>query len=283
MVDENRAPGTHDWAGETGETWLAHADGFEDMLAPVGDAFLAHCAFAAGERVIDIGCGAGGTTRAIARRVGSSGSVTGADISAGLIAESARRAAADGLANAQFVVADAASDTIAGAPFDRLFSRFGSMFFADFPAAFANLHRLVRPGGRIDLAVWASMQENPWQAETRAVLARFVELPKPDPEAPGPMALADPERVRGLLSGAGFTAVEHAIWRGPQRVGGPGRTPDEAAEFLMDAMPLASVIRDEPPELRAQIREALTAMLARYATPTGVEVPGAAWFVTARA
>jgi len=283
MTDTATMPAMHDWAGETGEIWLAHADIFESMLGPVGDAFLAQCGIVPGERVMDMGCGAGGTTRAIARQVGAGGSVTGVDISAALIAESARRAAAEGLVNVRFAVADAASAAVEGAPFDRLFSRFGSMFFADFEAAFANLHRLIRPGGRIDLAVWASIDDNPWLAETRLVLSRFVTLPPPDPTAPSPTALADQDRLRGLLTGAGFDAVAHRQWHGPQLVGGRGASAGAAADFMIEAMPMSSVLRGIEPELRARIHAALTEMLGRHAGPDGVAVPGAAWFVSATA
>jgi SAM-dependent methyltransferase len=272
-----------DWAGDTGDTWLAYADRFESMLSPVGGAFLEHAGFAPGERVVDIGCGAGGTSFAIAERVGPSGSVTGIDISAALVAESARRAGAAGLANARFVAGDATVVMPEDAPFDRLFSRFGSMFFSDFAAAFANLHRLVRPGGRIDLAVWASPQENAWLLAARDVLARFVDLPPPDPEAPSPVALADPERVRRLLTGAGFAAIEHTLWRGPQLVGGKGSSPASAADFMMEAMPMANAVRAAPAAIKVRIREELIAMLTGYDNGSGVEVPAAAWFVTASA
>jgi len=275
------AHSAEDWAGDTGDIWRANADRFESMLSPVGNAFLDHAGFAPGERVIDIGCGAGGTSLAIARRVGPSGSVTGLDISEALVAESTRRAAATGFTNVHFVAGDASVAMPDGAPFDRLFSRFGSMFFADPAAAFANLHAMVRSGGRIDLAVWASPQENAWLLGARDILARFVDLPPPDPEAPGPVALADPERVRRLLTGAGFGAIEQSLWRGPQLVGGKGSSPTAAAEFMMEAMPTANAVRAAPDDIKARIREELIDMLAAYDEGSGVQVPAAAWFATA--
>lgn len=275
------AHNAEDWAGDTGDTWRANADRFESMLSPVGNAFLDHAAFAAGERVVDIGCGAGGTSLAIASHVGPTGSVTGLDISEALVAESERRAAAAGLSNLRFVVGDASVTMPEGAPFDRLFSRFGSMFFTDPPAAFANLHAMVRAGGRIDLAVWASPQENAWLLGAREILGRFVDLPPPDPEAPGPVALADPDRVRRLLTGAGFSAIVQTLWRGPQFVGGKGSSPAAAAEFMMEAMPTANAVRAASDEIRVRIREELVAMLAAYDDGNGVQVPAAAWFATA--
>jgi len=277
------AHNAEDWAGDTGDTWLKYADRFESMLSPVGNAFLDQASFAPGERVVDMGCGAGGTSLAIASRVGPGGSVTGLDISEALIAESRRRAAAAGLSNAHFVVGDASVTLPEGAPFDRLFSRFGSMFFADPPAGFANMHRMLRSGGRIDLAVWASPQENAWLLGARDILARFVDLPPQDPEAPGPVALADPERVRRLLTGAGFSGIEQTLWRGPQLVGGKGSTPASAAEFMMEAMPTANAVRAAPDDIKARIREELIEMLATYDDGSGVQVPAAAWFASASA
>jgi len=275
------AHNAEDWAGDTGDIWRANADRFESMLSPVGNAFLDHAGFATGERVVDVGCGAGGTSLAIAGRVGPGGSVTGLDISEALVAESTRRAADAGITNVRFIAGNASMAMPDGAPFDRLFSRFGSMFFADPAAAFANLHAMLRSGGRIDLAVWASPQENAWLLGARDILARFVDLPPPDPDAPGPVALADPEKVRRLLTGAGFTAIEQTLWRGLQLVGGRGANPDAAAEFMMGAMPTANAVRAAPEDIRARIREELIDMLAAYDVGNGVEVPGAAWFATA--
>jgi len=106
-------------------------------------------------------------------------------------------------------------------------------------------------------------------------------LPPPDPDAPGPVALADPEKVRRLLTGAGFTAIEQTLWRGLQLVGGRGANPAAAAEFMMGAMPTANAVRAAPEDIRARIREELIDMLAAYDVGNGVEVPGAAWFATA--
>lgn len=141
--------------------WLANLDRFESMIAPVGDALLARVGLRAGERVVDIGCGGGATSREIARRVQPGGTVVGVDISAALVAEAARRSASAGLTNAAFVVADAAAALPAGAPFDRLVSRFGSMFFANPAAAFHNLGRMLRTGARADFAVWAPARARP--------------------------------------------------------------------------------------------------------------------------
>jgi SAM-dependent methyltransferase len=149
-ADPNALKG-EDWAGEMGVKWLTHIDRFEGMIAPIGDALLARAGIAPGERVIDLGCGGGLTSLAAARVTGPQGAVLGLDISPDLIDEARRRAADH--PNVTFICADAATVAL-DTPYDRLISRFGSMFFADPYAAFTNLHGLIRPGGRIDLAIW---------------------------------------------------------------------------------------------------------------------------------
>ena len=120
-----------DWSGEMGERWLANLKGFESTIAPVGEALLAHADYRPGDRVLDIGFGGGASSMAIARAVAPGGEVLGVDISPDLVAATTRRAAAEGVANARFICADAARVTVPDAPYDRLCSRFGSMFFAE--------------------------------------------------------------------------------------------------------------------------------------------------------
>ena len=150
-----------DWAGEMGARWLANLNGFENTIAPAGEDLLAHAAYQPGERVVDIGFGGGATSLAIAKAVAPGGEVVGIDISPDLAAATTRRAAAAGIANVRFICADAATVSVADAPFDRLCSRFGSMFFSEPVPAFANLRGLLKPGGRIDLAVWGRRSRTP--------------------------------------------------------------------------------------------------------------------------
>jgi ubiquinone/menaquinone biosynthesis C-methylase UbiE len=150
-----------DWAGARGQRWLRDVDVMEAMLAPIGSAALDHAAHAAGERVLDIGCGGGWTTRQIGAAVGPTGLALGLDISAELVDEAGRRAAA--IPQVRFEAGDAAELVPAGGPFDRLFSRFGVMFFADPTAAFRHMGSQLKPGARLDLAVWANPQWNRWR------------------------------------------------------------------------------------------------------------------------
>jgi SAM-dependent methyltransferase len=271
-----------DWAGEMGERWLAHLDRFEGMIAPAGAALLQHAGVQAGERVLDVGCGGGATSRALAAAVGPAGSVLGLDISPVLVAEAGRRAAAAGLANLRFIAGDASTAQPEGAPFDRLLSRFGSMFFPDPAKAFANLASLVRPGGRADFAVWAPAKENPWVASLMGVLANHIELPAPPPPGtPGPFSLDDPARFGAILAGAGFRDASFTLWRGEQMIGGPGADAAAAADFVLSAMSFADMLEAHPPAVRAAVNDDLTSLFSRHETAAGVAMGANVWLVTA--
>lgn len=270
-----------DWAGAMGDNWLANLQRFEGMIEPVGMAFLEHAAFAPGETVVDVGCGAGGTSLSIARQVGPDGRVVGLDISPALVAYARQRGA--GVAQLSFECADAAVASPEGAPFERLFSRFGTMFFANPAAAFANLRRLLRAGGRIDLAVWAPPADNEWVAGLMGIFARHVELPRPAPRAPGPFALAEQDYCRSLLTEAGFREITITPWSGLQCLGGAGATAAEAAEFVMSSMSFAKMLAADDAALRKKVTAELTDWLEAHATTRGVELRGKAWLVTGRA
>ena len=272
-----------DWAGEMGERWLVNLDRFESMIAPVGDALLARAGLRAGERVVDIGCGGGATSREIARRVQPGGTVVGVDISAALVAEAARRAASAGLTNAAFVVADAAVALPPGAPFDRLVSRFGSMFFPNPAAAFQNLGRMLRTGARADFAVWAPARENAWVAGLMGVVGAHMEIPAPVPRAPGPFAFDDPEYFRAVLEGAGFRDLQFQRWEGQQLIGGAGADPADAARFVLNAMSFGALVQEQPPALRAAVETELTALFAAHRTPAGIAMGANVWLVSASA
>ena len=185
----SKEPVAHDWAGEAGTRWLAQLDRFESMIEPIGEALLARAAHAAGEKVVDIGCGGGWTTRRIAERIGNTGLALGLDISPELVAAASERARHADLANIRFEQGDAATAMPEEAPFDRLHSRFGTMFFPDPYAAFANLRRMLRASGRLDIAVWAPIADNPWQRNVMAAIRRHIDLPTPQPRETGPFAL----------------------------------------------------------------------------------------------
>lgn len=278
------APKGEDWAGEMGAKWLSHLDRFEGMIAPIGEALLARAAFASGERVIDLGCGGGATTRAIAQAVGPQGEAVGLDISPDLVGEATARAAAAGLGNARFVCGDAATTALEAAPYDRLFSRFGAMFFAEPHAAFGHLHSLLKPGARIDLAVWAHPRDNLWMMEMMGVVRGHIAIPPAEPRVPGPFAFEDLAYLGEVLTAGGFSGMAVEPYTGMQALGGPGASAEEAADFVLGAMAVGRALAEHGTEVRAAARADLVRLFTeRHVAGQGVMMGCKAWLVSARA
>jgi SAM-dependent methyltransferase len=271
-----------DWAGEMGARWLASLDRFEGMIAPIGAALLAQAGYRAGERVLDLGCGGGATTLAIAEAVGPQGAALGLDIAPMLIERASQRAAAAG-STARFVCADAATATLAEPPFDRLFSRFGSMFFAEPVAAFANIRSMLKPGARIDLAVWANPRDNLWMMEVMGVVRQHIEIPPATPRAPGPFAFEDLGYLEEVLTGAGFTGMAVEAYAGRQPVGGPDASPDAAVDFVLSSMAVGRALDEAGADIRDAARSDLLDLFTlRHVAGEGVMMGCKAWLVTAR-
>ena len=252
-----------DWAGEMGARWLASLDRFESMIALIGATLLERADYAPGERVLDLGCGGGATTLAIAEAVGPGGAALGLDVAPMLI-DRARQRAAGAASTARFVCADAATAKLDTPPFGRLFSRFGSMFFEAPVPAFTNLRGLLKPGARIDLAVWANPRDNLWMMEVMGVVRQHVEIPPAVPRAPGPFAFEDLGYLEEVLTGAGFSGMDVATYAGLQPVGGPGATPDEATDFVLASMAAGRILAEQGEAVLAAARADLAAMFAHH-------------------
>ena len=271
----------HDWAGQAGTRWLAQLDRFESMIKPIGKALLDQAAYSARESVVDIGCGGGWTTRQIASAVGTTGFALGLDISPDLVTAASERARRACFTNIRFEQGDAATAIPAEAPFDRLFSRFGLMFFAEPYPAFSNLRRMLRDGGRLDIAVWGSIDENPWQLSVMDIIREHIDLPTPQPRAPGPFALGEHDYVVDLLKSAGFSKIGLNAWTGDQRVGGPGSDPESAARFVLDGMHIGDLVRPSGAEAREAIQRHLVELFERHFDDDGVRMEAKAWLVSA--
>lgn len=271
-----------DWAGEQGIKWNTYIDEFEGMIGPVGEAVVEFADVRPGERVLDVGCGGGQSSLAVASIVGESGHVTGIDLSPVLVDTARARAEARGFGNVDFLNADASTARLDGV-FDHLFSRFGLMFFDDSIAAMTNLRGLCRSGGRLSFCCWGPLPSNPWVRELMRVPAEFVELPETDPRAPGPFAFADTGYVTEILTAAGFGDVEFEAWNGPMLLGGPGSTAETAARFALDATFIGETLRDEPARVKHDAYARLVEVLEAYQGPDGVSMQGSAWLVRAKA
>lgn len=271
-----------DWAGDMGLKWLASLSLFEEMIAPIGDALLARAQYQTGETVIDLGCGGGATTLVIAQTVAPTGKVIGVDISPDLVAAAEERATKSGATNIDFTCADAATVQLADAPYDRLFSRFGSMFFENPVSAFSNLHGQLRKGGRIDLAVWGPPRDNLWMMEMMGVVRNHVDVPPAVPRAPGPFAFEDLEYLDEIMDGSGFTDVDVVAYEGLQPVGGIGATPEKAVEFAFASLAVGRLLSDQGEAISRRASTELTDIFARHHVPgEGVMMRGKAWLVSA--
>ena len=270
------------WNEVSGPKWVALQTVIDRQIEPLGRRALARAGLAAGERVLDVGCGCGATSLEAARQVAPGGSVLGLDLSAPMLARARERAAAEDVANAEFLQADAQTAALPG-PFDAVVSRFGVMFF-DAPAlAFTNLRRTLRTGGRLSFVCWQGVNRNPWMSVPLAAVASVLPLPPPAaPDAPGHFAFADENRVRGILAEAGFKdvvveGVEERLAVGPGDLEGTAR-------FLLSMGPAAVVLRESPEAAarEAEVLEAVRTALRPHLTPDGVVMPSACWLVSAR-
>src|SRR5687767_246061 len=219
---------TADWAGERAQAWASMADRLEAQIEPVSDLLFAAARPAAGERVLDVGCGRGSTTRRAAAAVGPAGEVVGLDVAANLI-EEARRLAPDA-PGIRWVVADAQRAELPPARFDLVLSRFGVMFFDDPTAAFANLAAATAPGGRLCVAVWqtrdrSEILQRPLDVAAEVAARHGFELALPPPNF-GPCAFGEPATMHDILAGAGWSDVRVVPHLLDMYAGGPGPVAD---------------------------------------------------------
>jgi SAM-dependent methyltransferase len=229
-----------------------------------------------GERVLDIGCGGGETALDLARAVAPDGTIVGIDVSAAVLAFAQR--AATGCERVRFVQADAQLFPFEPASFDAAFSRFGVMFFTDPSAAFINIRRCLKPNGRLAFVCWRALEDNSLDIlPLRAASAHLPPQPTLDPDAPGPFALANPDRTRGILERAGFEAIEITAW--DEKVGSGDLNTMLAVCSRVGS--LGKILREHP-ELRPAALPAVRSALAAHDGPDGVRLNAATWVVTAR-
>ena len=274
-VDPTNTEQARAWDGSEGAFWARNADGFEQSVARYDPHLLGAADIAPNARVLDVGCGTGSTTRAIAH-VATAGTVLGVDLSARMIEEARERAARDGVGNVVFEQADAQIHPFAAESVDAVVSRTGTMFFGDPAAAYANLARALVPGGRLAMLVWQPPTDNEWIIAIATALAAGRDLPAPPPEAPGPFSMSDPDRVRGLLEGAGYTAARCTAVSEPMVF---GADVDDACAFILGN--LGWMLEGLDDSTRERAIADLRRSLQEHRTDLGVAYGSAAWLVTA--
>lgn len=265
------------WDGADGADWTDNADRYDASSAAIWQRFLDADLIRAKDRVLDIGCGTGHSTRDVARLT-SSGSALGVDLSSRMLALARERSAAADLTNTQFVQADAQVEPFEPESFDIAISSFGVMFFADPDAAFGNIGRALRPGGRIAFLAWRELGENEWIIALRDALAAGRDLPSPPSGTPGPFGLADVDRATACLAGAGFSDVVFTPIDEPVCL---GTDAEDAFAFVRTMGMFRGLTSELDDATRADTIEKVRAMLTDHATADGVLLGSGAWLVTA--
>jgi SAM-dependent methyltransferase len=267
------------WNAAEAVHWVDFQDRYDALLAPLDRHLLGAAEISGRDHVLDVGCGCGATSRAAAR-IAAAGDVLGIDLSAAMLERARAVAEAEALTNVRFLRGDAQVYEFGQSTFDVAISRFGVMFFADPVAAFANVARAVRDGGRLVFLCWQELLRNEWILVPGGAAAAYVPLPEPaSPDEPGPFSLAEADRVRDILSAAGCRDVNIEGVTEPLRLGADA---DDTVAFLRGtgfARRLFEDVDDATIGLAVDaVREALTA----YETEDGVVLRSAAWLVSAR-
>ncbi|CAN5454047.1 methyltransferase domain-containing protein [soil metagenome] len=284
-IVEDNVEATEAWNGPLFDVWLKFRDVVAEGITEHGERAIAAYPPAAGDRVLDIGCGLGDTTRRLAELVGAGGDAYGVDVAPRMIETATAEASEAGAPNVAFAVRD-----VETTPFDRTFdyafSRFGTMFFANPVAALRNVCDALEPGSLLNIVVWRRKEDNECMRRAELVVADYLKEPE-DHDAPrcgpGPFSMANADTVTDVLAAAGFEDVRLARQDLPYKIGGDL---DQAVDFNTSLGPAAEVLRgwgDRVDEIRPKIESDLRSALSEFVTDDGSVVARAStWAVTAR-
>lgn len=275
VVDPSNVEQARAWDGDEGAYWAANAERFDRAVAAYHGPFMTAAEISPGDRVLDIGCGTGQTTRDAARSA-AAGSALGVDLSARMIDYARHQAAREGLDNVTFEQADAQVHRFPADAFTVAIGRTSAMFFGDRVAALTNIARSLEPGGRLALLTWQGPGPNEWIRELSDALAAGRDLPMPPPGAPGPFALSDPDHVTHILTAAGFSHLELHARAAPMWF---GENADDAYAFVLGLM--GWMLEGLDDSGRARALDNLRATLTAHDTGSGVELDSAAWIIQA--
>ncbi|MFE6360778.1 class I SAM-dependent methyltransferase [Streptomyces sp. NPDC057806] len=261
-----------------GHVWVEEQALLDEMLRPLEEILVEAVPAGHAGRVLDVGCGTGSTTVAVARRLGPAGNCVGVDISEPMITAAQERAAREG-APASFILADAQEYAFVPAAFDTVVSRFGVMFFNDSVRAFANLRRAAEDGAALRFVAWRGAEDNPFMTTAeRAAAPVLPDLPARRPDGPGQFAFADPDKVRHLLSASGWADIDIR----PVDVTCVLPTAD-LVRYFTRLGPLGLILPDVDEPTRTRLVEAVRPAFDRYVQGAEVRFTAACWSVGARA
>ncbi|HEX6238508.1 MAG TPA: methyltransferase domain-containing protein [Acidimicrobiales bacterium] len=268
------------WAQVEGPHYVAEAERYDDLLSEFSDVLFEAADLQPGERVLDVGCGNGGTTIEASARVRPGGAVVGVDVSPPMLALARERARSTGVTEAEFVQADAQVHAFEQPGFDKVISRNGLMFFEDPEAAFANLADALRPGGRIAFVAPEGPDRSEWIMAAGVAAAPYIGIPPGlGPNTPGPYGLADPDRTRAILEKAGFTDIRIEAVTRSMRI---GSDVEDAIGFIRTMPRVADLFAGAPTDKQHAAIEAVREALVPYASRDGVVMrDNGEWLVTA--
>jgi len=266
------------WKGAGGRGWVAGQALLDQAFLPFDDVIVREVETARAERVLDVGCGTGATTTAVARQLGGRGTCVGIDISETMVDAARERAGREGV-EVEFLCGDGETYPFESAVFDLIVSRFGVMFFRDPVRAFANLLRAASPGAALRCVVWRDADDNPFMvAAERAAEPLLPGVSTRVPRAPGQFGFAEDDHVRAILEDSGWGRIDIT----PIDV--PCAFPESGLELYLTRLgPVGRALQDANEETRAAVLEAVRPALDPYVRDGEVRFTAACWMMGARA
>ncbi len=275
------------WNGNAGKQWASLANNQDTLLGKLGEATMDAAGVSIGQSVLDIGCGSGGSTFEISRRIGSDGTVWGVDISKPMLDIAIGRLTSHDIGNVKLSEADVTTFDFANHSFDIAFSRFGVMFFEDPVASFSSIANSLKSNGRLAFCCWRSLSKNEWFELPLNVGLKYCDQDNQvDPMdaaghsyTPGPMAFKDKDIIDKILSDSGFSAISIKDLKSTLVV---GLTPTIAANNLISIGPLSRLLLNYDDQTKALVQTELEQQLMQHVTSEGVTLKSNIWIITAR-